>query len=168
MDAGELGSEDYSRLDADTGSASPMLEQYKMYVEMTDRIASRRTVVNNFYITITAGILAYFANNEWPELAAARAESLNWPMITVGLLGVVLNAVWWLNIRSFRQLAKGKYTVIQEMEAFVPYPCYKREWEILGGGKSAARFLQLSTVELWLPAVMVVPFVLFFILEAFS
>lgn len=35
-----------------------LLEQYKLYVEMTDRVSQRREQSNRFYVTLVAAIVA--------------------------------------------------------------------------------------------------------------
>ncbi|MCK4735084.1 MAG: hypothetical protein KAT65_21710, partial [Methanophagales archaeon] len=35
-----------------------LLEQYKLYVEMADRISTRRAQTNRFYISLLSGLLA--------------------------------------------------------------------------------------------------------------
>ncbi len=41
-----------------------LLEQYKLYVDITDKISARRNQVNSFYISLLSGLLAfiYIAN----------------------------------------------------------------------------------------------------------
>ena len=35
-----------------------LLEQYKLYVEMADRISARRGLTNSFFLTLNTGIVA--------------------------------------------------------------------------------------------------------------
>ena len=37
---------------------TPLLEQYKLYVEMADRISSRRQISNSFFLSINTAIVA--------------------------------------------------------------------------------------------------------------
>jgi hypothetical protein len=46
------------------------LEQYKLYVEMADRIGARRQAANTFFLTINTALLAFlglFAANQQPR-----------------------------------------------------------------------------------------------------
>lgn len=36
-----------------------IVEQYKLYVEMADKISQQRTLTNSFYITINTALLAF-------------------------------------------------------------------------------------------------------------
>lgn len=38
-----------------------LLDQYKLYVEMADRISARRVQINNFYTSFLSGLLAFLS-----------------------------------------------------------------------------------------------------------
>jgi hypothetical protein len=38
---------------------SHLLDQYKMYVEMADRISQRRTTANNYFLSVNSAILGF-------------------------------------------------------------------------------------------------------------
>ncbi|TVM02338.1 MAG: hypothetical protein CV087_09740 [Candidatus Brocadia sp. WS118] len=137
-----------------------LLEQYRLYVEMADRISSRRTETNKFYVSILSGILALllilvdkniFNNYQAPVF------------IAISLLGFGLNVLWYINIRAYRQLNSGKFQVIKEMELQLPFPCYDREWELLGGGKETRKYLQISRIEQYVPFILFIPYLILLI-----
>lgn len=137
-----------------------LLEQYKLYVEMTDRISDRRERTNRFYISLLSAFLALFSiivgRNILDEFQAVV-------FMTIGILGLGLCALWNINIRSYRQLNLGKFKVIHEMEQWLPFNCYNREWEILGKGKEAKTYLKLTRVEQYIPIIAAAPYLLLFI-----
>jgi hypothetical protein len=45
----------------ESDSKSLLLEQYKLYVEMHDRISARRNQMNSFFISLLSGLLAFFS-----------------------------------------------------------------------------------------------------------
>lgn len=141
-----------------------LLEQYKLYVEMADRISTRRVQTNMFYISLLSGLLALLS------IVLGRNLFSDFQTITfmaVAILGLALCALWNVNIRSYRQLNSAKFKVIQEMEQHLPFPCYDKEWEILGEGKESKAYLQLTRVEQYVPFVLAVPYLLLLIYSLF-
>lgn len=136
-----------------------LLEQYKLYVAMADNVSARRTQANAFYITVLSGLLAVLS------LAFEKipSEGQNFAILSVAVLGIILCYIWFVNIRSYRQLNSGKFAVIHEMELQLPYPCYDREWEILGEGKQAGKYLQLTRIEQYIPLLLAIPYLLLFV-----
>src|SRR5256885_4461010 len=54
----EDGIRDYKVTGVQTCALPIFLEQYKLYVEMADRISSRRLTANSFFLTINSAIIA--------------------------------------------------------------------------------------------------------------
>lgn len=135
-----------------------LLEQYKLYVEMTDRISERRIQTNKFYISLLSGLLALLS-----ILVSVDGLSQHLIFIIVSLLGIALCVLWHTNIQSYRQLNSGKFKVIHEMEQFLPFSCYNKEWEILEKGKENSKYLQLTKVEKYIPLILSIPYILLFL-----
>ena len=132
-----------------------LIEQYKIYVEMADRISSRRFQTNRFYVTLLSGLLALLS------LVVTRnafSSVLSVVFVAVGILGIALCILWYINIHSYRQLNSGKFQVIHEMEQHLPFPAYEREWELLGGGKDGKKYRQLTKVEQYVAFILAVPY----------
>lgn len=127
-----------------------LIDQYRLYVEMMDKASDRRSATNNFYVTILAGLLAALTFLEKDNPKPAQLFLL----LGIGLVGVMLCVIWYVNLRSYRQLNKGKFDVIHKMEERLPFPCYDCEWDILTAGK----YKPLTTVEQLLPWIMAVPY----------
>ena len=127
-----------------------LLEQYKLYVEMADRISQRRDQSNKFYATVYSALAAVL-------LLAARFDlsdsTLGIVFLAVGIVGSALAFIWWLNIQSYRALNRAKFAVIQEMEASLPFPGYKKEWELLRPAQGKPKYLQLTRIEQYIPVV---------------
>ena len=146
-----------------------LLEQYKLYVEMADRVSIRRGQTNRFYVALLSGLFALITIIVGREYFS---DLLNIVFGAVGILGIILCFLWLINIHSYRQLNSGKFKVIHEMEEKLPFPCYDREWEILGmqseeprppqepslEEKKNKKYLQLTRVEQYIPLVMMIPY----------
>ena len=127
-----------------------LLEQYKLYVEMTDRVSQRRERSNQFFITLLAGpaILAVLARF-WLDGENGSDAFLPVVLLASGLLGMALSATWFVTIRSYRHLNSARFQVIGEMEKGLPFGSYSHEWELL-----SPRFLLLSVIEQFLPGIV--------------
>jgi hypothetical protein len=137
-----------------------LLEQYKLYVEMADRISNRRAQTNRFYVSLLSGLLALLS------IVVGRNIFSDFQTIAfsvISVLGLTLCALWNINIRSYRQLNSGKFKVIHEMEQCLPFPCYNREWEILGEEQESKKYLQLTRVEQYVSFMLAIPYILLFL-----
>ncbi len=127
-----------------------LLEQYKLYVELTDRVSQRREQSNRFYVTLVAAIAALL-------ILAARLEVTEgvWPVIFLisGLFGIALSIVWFVNLNSYRQLNRAKFDIINKMEKQLPAAPYADEWELLRPKDGPANYFQLTRVERFVPVI---------------
>jgi hypothetical protein len=133
-----------------------LLEQYKLYVEMADRVSTRRAQTNRFYISLLSGLLALLSIVGGREIFSDFHTIV---FMVVAVLGLALCFLWKINIHSYRQLNSGKFRVIHEMEKHLPFPCFDKEWEILGEGEESKRYLQLTRVEQYVPFIISIPYI---------
>ena len=63
-----------------------LLEEYKVYLEMADRVSSRRLQTNGFFITIFSGLLAViaFIFNKDTQLSESLQNVLLWGVVLSG------------------------------------------------------------------------------------
>ena len=134
-----------------------ILEQYKIYVEMADRVSARRNLANVFFLTLHTTVLTAigFAFQKI-ELVSPRWLTL-FPM--TGILTMCL--VWWWLIQSYRQLNTAKYTVVGLLEKRLPSsPYWSAEWKELGEGKDLNKYLPLTSLERIIPILFGVIYIL--------
>jgi len=134
-----------------------LIEQYKLYVEMADRVSARRAQTNRFYISLLSVLLALLSIVVTREVFNGILSVI---FVAVGILGIALCFLWYVNIRAYRQLNSGKFKVIHEMEQRLPFPAYEREWEILGKGKESKKYLKLTRIEQYVPFALAIPYLL--------
>lgn len=133
----------------------PLLEQYKLYVQMADNASERRSKTNAYYVSVTAAILVLAARFEW--LAPAdRLQAVG--LVLIAVLGILVCLLWRANVTSFQQLSRAKFQVIHELERRLPFPCYEKEWNLLGQGADRRRYFELTRVEKALPLVLTLPY----------
>ena len=137
-----------------------ILDQYKLYVEMTDRVSSRRVQIASFYISILSALLALLPIISNKDLFQKPQIFV---LLAISVLGLCLCLAWFANINSYKQLNSLKFKVIHEMEAFLPFAFYEREWQILKENKNRRRYFRLTAVEQYIPVILSVPYVCLFI-----
>lgn len=138
-----------------------LLEQYKLYVEMADRVSERRGKTNQLYIGVLSGLIAllsFLSGCTYFDGYLIQIVPL------VSMFGIILCMAWMLNIASYRQLNTAKFQIIHRMEEHLPFACYKDEWELLGNGKDSKKCRQLTKVEKYVPVILAVPFIIILII----
>jgi hypothetical protein len=134
---------------ADEGDRGVVLEQYKLCVEMADRVSARRGLANTFFLSLNSAIFAAFGVFADDVPRGHRGVLI----IPLAILMVQCLA-WFWTLRSYRQLNSAKYAVIGAMEERLPAsPYWAAEWAALGGGRDPARYWPISHVESIVPAV---------------
>lgn len=139
-----------------------LLEQYKLYVEMMDRVSARRGQANTFYISLLSGLLALLSLVIDKKLFSGNQAIV---LLATAILGLALCYVWYANINSYKQLSSLKFKVINEIETYLPFPCYLREWEILKEENKIWQYKRLTKVEKYVPFILAIPY---FCLLAYS
>ncbi|WP_228838562.1 RipA family octameric membrane protein [Nocardia amamiensis] len=126
---------------------SAVLEQYRLYVEMADRISARRGLTNSFFVTLNTGIFTLVA--AFGKTPPSNKEQ--WLAIPlVAILGQCF--AWFYLVRSYRLLNSAKYQVIGVLEERLPAsPFWRAEWWALGEGKDRSRYWPLTHIEQWIP-----------------
>ena len=144
-------------INANPQDQAALVEQYKLYVEMADRVSNRRIEINKFYISLLSGLLVLLS------LISIPAELQNGVLVAISLLSISLCLLWIVNIRSYKELNALKFKVIEEMEQSLPFRCYTREWEILKGEANQRSYFRLTRIEQYVPLLLLLPSVVMLI-----
>lgn len=138
-----------------------LLEIYKLHAQLADRVSQRRETANQRYAglltALTAFVGALFKFGNWDE-------SMDIVLSVIGGLGVLLSISWCIVINSYRQLNSGKFKALQDLEKELPYPFFKREWDLLHKGEDRRRYWKLTVVENFLPLIFFLIFLCFAVL----
>ncbi len=120
-------------------------EQYKMYLQTTDRISTRRHAANTFFLSINTALvtLAGYAK------AATSADAVFY--FITSLAGVLICYTWYRLVLSYRNLNAAKFKLILAMENQLPYRLYDAEWETLGRGEDKQRYHSFTSLEMRIP-----------------
>lgn len=129
---------------------SHLLEQYKLFVEMADRISARRQSANSFFLSVNTAIIALVG---YTSFGNQTDDSYYW---LVSLAGMALCFMWYRLIRSYKDLNTAKFAVIHQMEAELPVSPYDSEWDKLERGNNSKVYLPFTHIELYIPWVFFV------------
>lgn len=114
---------------------------------MADRLASRRATTNAFFATLNAGLLTAVGLLREPGVARELATILG------AIAGTLLSLLWYLTLRSYRQLSKSKWEVVTAMEGHLPSKPFSDEWQLLPreARRRRDRYYPLGTSETLVP-----------------
>ncbi len=125
-----------------------LLDQYKLYVEMADRISQRRATANSYFLSVNSAILAFVG-----YLTAKDSSEFLW---LLGIAGVSLSWLWHSTITAYRNLNTAKWSVVHEIEKRLPISPYAAEWEAVERGKNSTLYTPMSDIERRVPWVFLI------------
>ncbi len=129
--------------------ARHVLEQYKICLEMADRISQRRGTANTYFLTLNTGIVAALATFYDPTKDIPPVIGIAF-FVATSLFCVA----WGVMLRSYRNLNTAKFMVIGLLEERLPAsPFYAAEWTALAEGKDWRVYIPLGPIEIWLPVI---------------
>lgn len=130
-----------------------VLDLYKLSVEMADRISGRRGQANQFHLTLQSSLLGVPA-----VFGLIGGDDLEPPMATLlAVIGALTSITWWLQLRSYRDLNRAKFEVINKIEEnYLTVKPFSDEWASLKKDPVPTwrtRYAELGTVERIIPIV---------------
>lgn len=140
-----------------------LLEQYKLFVDTSERLVARRQVVNTFFLSVNA-LLFSVVGICIKEAVTTHLAALG--IVPIAIAGIVLCYAWRVLVRSYRQLNRGKFDVIHLLEEHLPACVFKAEWKALGEGKAKQKYKPFTSTEAWIPIVFIVIYVVFTVAAA--
>ena len=123
-----------------------LIDQYKLYIESTERNSDRRLETNKFFLTINTAVIAAFGFVE-----IKYSGQLMFLMILGGIAGAVISYYWFLILESYKGVHKGKFKVIHMMEEKLPLSLYATEWDIVGRGEDNKKYRPFTHIEMKMP-----------------
>jgi hypothetical protein len=131
----------------DASSNAVLLEQYKIYLQLLDKISDRRQSANSFFLSINTGLCAlmgYMFSKEVP----AELRPLLW---VIPFPGILISYFWFRLVRSYRYVNAAKFRVVEAIEERLPIAPYAAEWIALRNESKAHRYIPLTNLEVWIP-----------------
>ena len=121
-----------------------LLEQYKLCVEMADRISQRRMGANKFFISLNIALIT--------AITYFKGQFCGY-IFLIPFAGASLAIFWYYLIVSYEQLNAGKFETIHELEKQLPVMPYSYEWGILSCGKKKNKYWPMSKIENKIPLI---------------
>lgn len=103
------------------GFQAHLLEQYKLYVESSQKVTDRRITTGNYLLTVNSFLLTVFG------VASSQHLGGFWLAI-VPVAGLLVSFTWYSLVVFYRNLGASKYKVIHQMESFLPVAPFRCEW----------------------------------------
>lgn len=122
-----------------------VFEQYKLYLEMADRISSRRQAANTFFLSLNTALVALTGYAK-----SATDTGLFYYLLT-SVSGILLCYVWYRLVLSYKNLNSAKFKVVHSIECKLPLKLYDAEWEAVGRGKNKKLYHPFTNLELRVP-----------------
>jgi hypothetical protein len=140
-----------------------MFDLYKIMVASSEALVGRRQGVNTFFLTINGAVLTaaglILSNGHDQRLQAAG-------LMVLTVTGAILSGAWHSLLRSFGQLNKGKFAVINRIERLFPVAIFDAEWKALGKGQDPKIYRTFSSREVWPPRTFLGVYVIATLLES--
>ncbi|MEX5271553.1 RipA family octameric membrane protein [Kocuria sabuli] len=131
-----------------------VLEQWKMLVETSERVSTRRSLTNTFFLAINSvavTILGIF----WPKPTAGL--SVWWILLPLTILLITCFS-WFLLVISYRRLNKAKFAIIHSLEELLPARVFVNEWELIQR-RGNTRYIPFTAVEIVVPIIFAVTYI---------
>lgn len=120
-------------------------DQYKIYLEMADRISSRRQTANSFFITINTLLITLAA------YAKSAIEAETFLYVVTSLAGALICYVWYRLVLSYKNLNSAKFKIVHAIERELPYRLFDAEWDAVGQGKDKKLYHPFTSLEMRIP-----------------
>jgi len=104
------------------------LEIYKLYLDLSDKLSSRRQSVNSFFLTLNSFIIGLLGYGKIASSSTAATPEFFW---IISLLGMVICVVWFKIIQAYKHIMRSKFIVIHHIEQQLPLATYEAEWQLL-------------------------------------
>jgi hypothetical protein len=127
-----------------------LLDQYKKYLEMADKISDRRSTANTFFLTVNTGLISAFGLS---NLVGQRTSGF---LLAVGsVAAILLSYSWYRLIRAYRDLSTAKFKVVHEIETMLPIRPFEAEWEAVGRGTNRKLYWPFTHIEKYVPWIFI-------------
>ena len=140
---------------------SIVFEQYKMFVDTSEKLVARRQTANRFFFSANAlTISAMGVGIGLIDGDENRTGLIALGIFVLSLVGILFCVAWARLVNSFAQLNTGKFKVIHEIEKMMPIALFAAEWYVLGEGKDPKRYKSSTDIEMVVPKIFMGLYVL--------
>src|SRR5439155_676026 len=120
-----------------------LLEQYKLYVESSEKVSEKRISTGNYLLAVSSSLLTVFG------IASALHVVGAW-LVIIPIAGFLVSLTWFSLVISYKDLNTAKFKVIHELENYLPAALFRYEWYLCEHGKGKA-YNPITHLERWIP-----------------
>ena len=131
---------------------SVLMEEYKLFVETSERLVARRQNVNTFFLSVNALLLSAIGLIIKEAITTRLAT---WGIFPISIAGILLCIAWRRLVLSLSQLNAGKFAVIHLIEKYLPASLFIAEWKALGEGEDKEKYVPSTKTESFIPVVFI-------------
>lgn len=138
------------------------LEQYRIYLHIFNSTSDRSQKANEFFLglnTAIIGILGYVETKVLPHGTMI--------FILIPFVGISVSYAWYRIINSYSQLNRAKFKVMHSIEQKIPLALFETEWEILGRGRDAKKYVHFSKIEKDIPLTFIALYIIILLATVF-
>jgi hypothetical protein len=140
-----------------------LFEQYKLYVEMADRVSERRSKANNFFLAANTLLVSIFGAIVAIDPLSTTLKGFG--SLIFALSGIAFSFAWLYIVKSYSQLNSGKFKIIHTVEENLPLALYRAEWTALGEGRNPKLYRPLTEIEIYAPLTFVLIYMAIIVLN---
>lgn len=135
---------------------SILLEQYKLFLQTSEDLVSRRQNVNSFYISINSALVAVFG-----ALLALDISSFYKCVISIvlAIVGIILSVSWVKILISYGDLNSSKMKIISHIEKQLPASLYDAEWAALSDKLNKRKYVSFTNSEKRVPYLFTIVYI---------
>ncbi len=135
-----------------------ILEQYKVYLELADKISVRRDVANAFFLSLNGLCLGAAGS----LIDKGYSFTPKWALLFPLAVLLLECFFWWRLIISYKQLNGAKFQIVGEFESRLPASPYRKaEWEtLLKHGADRKTYWPLTHLESKIPIIFFVGYLI--------
>lgn len=138
-------------------------EEYKLFVENTQKLSERRQKANEVLLAINTSIftiLAFFVKDS--GFTSWRLFLFSIPLFAVGILSCIL---WQRIITQFKALIGWRYEQLRNMEKQMPnsYQLITKEWDEGYAPQGDKERFGFARLEVWIPRLILILYMIYMI-----
>ena len=161
----ETGNYDIFNNTIESLNKEELLEQYKVFLQTSEDLVTRRQNVNNFYITINAALFTLFG------VCISISDSFISKLIIALLLlsiGIILDISWLKTLEAYGILNGSKMKVISIIEKQLPASLYDSEWTVMSDKLNSKKYVSFTDNEKKIPKLFIALYILLTLLLLIS
>lgn len=133
-----------------------LLEQYKVFLQTSEDLVTRRQSVNNFYISINSALIGAFGILWTSDVLPVYKFVMG---VLISLVGVILCASWIKLLVSYGNLNSSKMKIISYIEKQLPASLYDAEWAALSDKLNKRKYISFTNSEKRVPVLFIVLYI---------